>query len=221
MTLQPVEDSKSSRRGEGKNRLLKELLRASEPLTVEQLTKQLGISRNAVYQHIAVLERDNLVERDAPTATRGRPGQTFRLSEQGRERFPRQYALIGSLLMAQVKKRRGSEELKSYFEELGRQLAQSEGAGLRDSDWRARTDEIVQLMRELGYEAESGGVSKSGVTEICARNCVFHELAQAHQEVCALDIALLETLFGAPIEHTECMARGGACCRFRTVKPID
>ena len=221
MTLQPTEDSKSSRRGAGKSRLLRELLHASEPLTVEQLTKRIGISRNAIYQHIAALERDNLVERDAPTATRGRPGQTFRLSEEGRERFPRQYALIGSLLMAQVKKRRGSGELEGYFEELGRELAKSQGAGLRDADWRARTDEIVQIMRELGYEAESGGVSKSGVTEIRARNCVFHELAQAHQEVCALDIALLETLFGAPVEHTECMAQGGACCRFRTAKPKD
>jgi len=219
MALQIVEDSKHSGRGAGKSRLLRELLRASEPLTVEQLTKRLGISRNAVYQHIAALERDKLVERDAPTATRGRPGQTFRLSNQGRERFPRQYALIGSLLMAQVKRRRGSDELESYFEELGREIAKSEGAGLEDLDWRQRVDEIVELMRELGYEAETGGISATGVTEIRARNCVFHELAQAHQEVCALDIALLETLFGAPIEHTECMARGGACCRFRTLKP--
>lgn len=219
MTLQTVEDPRSAGKGGGKSQLLRELMRASEPLTVEQLTKRLGISRNAVYQHIAALERDNLVERDEPTATRGRPGQTFRLSERGREQFPRQYALIGSLLMAQIKSRRGSGELESYFEELGREIAKSEGGGMEGLDWRRRVEEIVQLMRELGYEAENGGVSATGETEIRARNCVFHELAQAHQEVCALDIALLESLFGAPIEHTECMARGGACCRFRTFQP--
>jgi DeoR family suf operon transcriptional repressor len=221
MTVQITDNSKGARRGEGKNRLLRKLLHASEPLTVEQLTKLLGISRNAVYQHIADLERENLVERDVQTVTRGRPGQTFRLSQEGRERFPRQYALIGGLLIAQIKKHRGSGELKEYFEELGRQLAQSEGAGLRDADWQARTDKIVGLMRELGYEAESGGVDASGVTEIRAQNCVFHELAQAHQEVCALDITLLETLFGTPIEHAECMAQGGACCRFKAIKPED
>ena len=66
-------------------------------------------------------------------------------------------------------------------------------------------------MRELGYEATA---SKDGEPAIEALNCVYHELAQADQTICSLDLALIENLADAQVEHRACMARGDNACVF-------
>lgn len=48
-----------------------------------------------------------------------------------------------------------------------------------------------------------------------ADNCVFHELAAKHPEICDLDLALMGTFTDSDVDHQECMARGGNVCRFR------
>ena len=44
-------------------------------------------------------------------------------------------------------------------------------------------------------------------------NCVYHELAQADQRICALDLVLIETLADADVEP-QAMARGDNACVF-------
>ncbi|MCK7509177.1 MAG: hypothetical protein MZV70_37470 [Desulfobacterales bacterium] len=47
-----------------------------------------------------------------------------------------------------------------------------------------------------------------------ASNCVFHHLAAQYPEVCRFDLALLAAFVGTPVEHQECVVRGGQVCRF-------
>ncbi|MBN50581.1 MAG: hypothetical protein CMN85_13695 [Spongiibacteraceae bacterium] len=65
-------------------------------------------------------------------------------------------------------------------------------------------------MDSLGYEAETG----SNSNEIVAYNCIYHHLAEKHPEVCEFDIAFLESASKKSVTHTECIVRGGHCCRF-------
>jgi predicted ArsR family transcriptional regulator len=68
-------------------------------------------------------------------------------------------------------------------------------------------------MRELGYETDAELQGRG--REVVARNCVFHQLAAAHPEVCAFDLGFMEKFANAKVEHVECMARGQHVCRFR------
>jgi predicted ArsR family transcriptional regulator len=198
---------------------LQELLHGERPLSVDRLTRQLGISRNAIYQHLIALERDGLIEKAATAQTGGRPSQTYRLTDAGRDTFPRHYALFARLLIEQFRKRLGTEDFESSLRELGGELAAQFADRVAAADPGRRMDEISRIMRELGYESEPvEGVDAPG-TEIQAHNCVFHDLAQVHREVCSLDIALISALAGRPVEHAECIVRGGHSCRFRLVAP--
>lgn len=201
--------------GNSRRRLLQRLLHAAEPLPVDQLARGLGISRNATYQHVIALERDGLIERARISQTGGRPGQTYRLSEMGRATFPKHYALIATMLIRILRARLGAAELEALLVELGQSLAAdfADGvAGLAEAD---RMEAIAEIMRELGYEAAAAERADGEGLEIRAHNCVFHDLAREHREVCSLDIALLSRLAGKSMEHAECMVRGGQCCRFR------
>ena len=117
-----------------------------------------------------------------------------------------------------VKSRLGSEDLEACLTELGSSLAGEFASRVAGLEGERLLKEICQIMLELGYESEAVPSTDGPGLEIRAHNCVFHDLAQEHNEVCALDIALIERLAGGPVDHAECMVRGGTCCRFRRKK---
>ncbi len=58
--------------------LLTLLLQNKEGLTVEDLSKGLGITDNAVRQHLTALERDGMVAKGETQSTGGRPEHLYR-----------------------------------------------------------------------------------------------------------------------------------------------
>ena len=204
-------------RASTRERILALLLHAPEPLSTPALAAELGISRNAAHQHIGGLERDGLIERADRLVTRGRPSQGFRLSEAGTAFFPRQYALLARNLIAELARHLGPEALPASMARIGRDLAHQ--LAPRVSGEGDPLPSIAELMRELGYEAHLAGAD--GDAEIEAHNCVFHDLAMRDAAICAVDLALLETLSGRAVDHRSCMARGERSCRFAFDLPAE
>ena len=200
--------------GVTQTKILHTILRADAPMSVEGLTRHLSISRNATYQHIMALERDELIKKARVTQTKGRPSQTFQLTEKGKSTFPKHYGLFAKLLVTLVKSRIGSQELRDCMEELGGSLAEE----FRERIISLKGDDLIievsKIMQELGYEAEAVPNENNDGLQIRAYNCVFHDLAKEHEEVCALDTSFISTLLGRSVDHTECVVRGGTNCQF-------
>jgi predicted ArsR family transcriptional regulator len=174
----------------------------------DALARDLGITVTAVRQHLVALERDGLVERGGSVPSGGRPQHMYRLTAAAKETFPRQYSWFSGVLLDAMKKELGSGKMKKTLRILG----QDAGGGQADGSMKERTAALVGTMQKLGYDAR---VVDDGVA---ARNCVFHKLAVEHPEVCSFDLGLIETVAGADVEHTECIATGGRECRFRLRK---
>ena len=187
--------------------LLHALLRQPTGMSIDDLAQALSVTRTAVRQHLAALERDGLVMRGATRPTGRRPEQLHQLTEHGRELFPRQYPLLANLLIGEVAGLLGEPALLALMRQLGRKLASDLQPEVVDEA------QIVQHMNAAGYEAEVFFRS-GGEPQIVAHNCVFHHLAKAHPVVCELDLALIGALGGGEVEHQECMLRGGQVCRF-------
>ena len=193
--------------------LLNALLHQAGGMSIDELAEHLAVTRTAIRQHLAALERDGLVLRGETRPTGRRPEQLYQLTDHAREQFPRQYQLLASALIDEVADIIGPEALATLMRNLGRKLALDREQQVVDET------KIVQHMNQAGYEAEVFFRS-SGDQEIVAHNCVFHRLAAAHPVVCELDLALIGALGGAEVEHTECMVRGGNVCRFK-LRPTD
>lgn len=207
--------SADRRLGATQSRILQLILQADAPLRIDNLSRTLAISRNAAYQHVVALERDGFVEKAEIAPTKGRPGQTYQLTEKGRATFPKHYDLFAKLLIGLVKSRLGGEELARCLTELGQKLAGDFADRVEALEGNDLIVEVAQILLELGYEAETVPAQSATGLEVRAHNCVFHDLAKEHAEVCSLDLALLSELTGGPVEHVECVVRGGTCCRFR------
>lgn len=199
--------------GPRQQQLLKTLLEHKSGHTVEELSKSLGITRTAVNQHLLALERGGYVIKDKLTKTGGRPGYTYILTRQGYDLFPKQYAWFSRLLLESLKEELGKEGLERYLRKLGSQLSATLKNRLRAKTTEGRMDEVAEMLQELGYDAYAG-ITEEQQPALTAHNCVYHDLAATHNEVCEFDITLLSSMLDANIEHQTCMARGDHCCRF-------
>ncbi len=201
--------------GERRKRLLRYLLRNKAGATIDELAAALGVTRTAVRQHLASLQRDGLVAPGPTRPSRGRPTRLFVLTEAGQEIFPRHYAWFAQLLVEAITDEHGVAGLRTRLGRIASAVVQQlDQRGARPADTGGRITRLSELMDELGYDARAGGESV-GLPTIEADNCVFHELARRQSEVCRFDLAVLSGYTGAQVELEECMARGQHVCRFR------
>lgn len=194
--------------GDTQKSLLSILLYSPEGASVDELVRKLAVTRNAVRQHLAALEREHLIQRCGQRPTGRRPELLYTLTELGRAAFPKQYPLMARLLIQRIVDARGNENLTQLMRDMGHDLA----ASIADGE-TLNEEAIVARMNQSGYEANV--FFRSGDKEIHAHNCVFHALAREHPEVCDFDLAFLEALGHGTVEHNECIVRGGNRCVFR------
>lgn len=199
--------------GQTQQRLLQRLQRDRDGLSIDVLSTALGISRNAVRQHLAALLAQGLVARGSVAPTGGRPEQRYALTDAGRELFPRRYVDLASSLISEIGSTLGEPQLQALLMRLGSAVGDELKQKFPKQTDAARYTAIAAAMTELGYDAH---VDTTGsAPEIHASNCVFHHLAQQHAAVCHFDLAFLARASGRKVEHAECMVRGGNICRFR------
>lgn len=191
--------------------ILRHLLHHREGLSVEQLAARLGISRSGVQQHVALLEREGLVQVSKRRRRLGRPLRLFRLSEAGYETFPRRYDLISTRTLQAIREMAGEEALDRLFESVAQQLAAELLPRVASAPAGRRLEAVLQLMNELGYEA-SGLHEGNGIRAV---NCIYHQLARETRAVCRFDVRLLSRLADAEVLHEACMADGAPACLFR------
>ena len=140
--------------GDRQQHLLKLLLATKAGLTVDSLTQQLDISRNAVRQHLTSLELEGLVAKGVTHPTGGRPEQSYVLTPKGHELFPRKYSWFSELLLDSLKAEKGEGALIARFEKLGAQVGtQLQHAHQPPANVSERVKQLAAVMHDLGYEA--------------------------------------------------------------------
>jgi predicted ArsR family transcriptional regulator len=196
--------------------LLTLLLQKKEGLTVEDLSKGLGITDNAVRQHLTALQRDGMVARGETQATGGRPEHLYSLTAAGQELFPRHYSWFAELLIQSLCEEQGTDALRERLEGMGKAVGRQIATKLTGVLNRGeRILALAGIMRELGYQSAPIDPADEKLPAIEASNCVFHSLAQRYPEVCFFDLAMMSEVVASDVVHDECMVRGGNVCRFK------
>jgi predicted ArsR family transcriptional regulator len=200
--------------GTRQRQLLELLLEHKDGLCIDEVAKALNISRNAVQQHISALELEGYLQAGELNKTAGRPVRSYVLTEAGVNSFPKQYAWFSKLMLADLKTEIGSEAFQRFMKRLGENLSQSYLYRFQGKQSAERRQELLKIMDELGFKTDNKvDAGDQEQTTIKAYNCIFHDLAQKHTEICQFDIALMKVLLNKDVELTECMAKGnGACC---------
>ncbi|MEX2540294.1 MAG: helix-turn-helix domain-containing protein [Trueperaceae bacterium] len=180
-------------------------------LTVDELSRELGITRTGVQQHLVGLERDGLVTQVDRRSTGGRPSRAYGLTAQGYERFPRNYAMLAQGLLATATETLGEEAVEQLLMAMAERIAEDARPRLQHANGDDRLAAVIELMNEIGYDA----AALPGADGISAANCVYHKVAEQTRAVCRYDVKLLSLLLGEPVEHNCCMLDGDGRCTFK------
>src|SRR6266568_5660847 len=92
-----------------------ELLRRKGHASAETIASDLGVTPNAVRQHLTNLERDGFVVSHPERRRRGRPSLLFSLTERAHSVFPKRYGQLATMVLQEVQVMGGPEALDEVF----------------------------------------------------------------------------------------------------------
>lgn len=181
------------------------------PRTVRELAAELGLTDNAVRQHLAMAERDGLVERHGTRREwTGKPAYVYRGTAQLEALYPKAYDQVLGELLGVLQAGRPSAELEAVLRQVGAQLGASAAGGA--ADLRARAEHAAAVLTALGGLAEVEDVE--GDIRIRGFSCPLAALTREHPGLCKLAEALVAELVGAPVDE-RCERGERPRCGFR------
>lgn len=183
--------------------------------TTHQLADILKIHHTAVRAHLEGLERNGLVVAEFRNEGVGRPKKYYSLTEDGRELLPRRYQLMLEIILQNLLKTHGREEVETLMRAVARDLAGKLKVAASGSPLSDRVKKAVDALNELGFRASVS--NEDGQLSIVRTSCVFQKTAASHHDlVCQVfDQELLNaSLAGdARIELVQSQAKGDCVCK--------
>ncbi|MFM7680126.1 MAG: helix-turn-helix transcriptional regulator [Roseiflexaceae bacterium] len=133
----------------------------------------------------------------------------YSLTDQARDVFPRSYDTLVSVLLDEIARRQGEDGLATLLDSVSERLAEGyQRAG--SSDIKARIHDVQKMMESRGIPVEV----QDDASRITFYACPYHEVAQDHAGVCAMEKRMIEQVLGHEV-HTEGTIReGNRCCSF-------
>jgi len=195
---------------------LLELLRASGPLGVAELSTEIAVTPTAVRQRLGRLLAEGLVERQTVRAGRGRPKHRYRLTSKGVRYTGSNFAdlalalwqAVGHIEDFELRRTVLRRALGSLLERYGRQI---EG---RTPIERMRSMANLFSQRRVPFSVEVPELPGQ-LPVLVAHVCPYPDLAETDRTICAMERALLSELVGENLRLTSCRLDGKPDCQFQ------
>jgi predicted ArsR family transcriptional regulator len=192
-----------------------EILKRHRHATVAELAAELDMAPVSVRHHLDLLIGDNLV--CAPRVRRGsgagRPKRVYALTPEAAAHFPNNYRQLADESLNALKQLVSEEQVLSVMRALARRTAALAPADLETLPLFDRIEVVATFLTEQGFMA---GVEKNGndlFLHTC--NCPYAKLADAHPELCHMDLQLINDLTGLKPQRIAHIANGDGRCTYR------
>lgn len=197
------------------------ILKERGQATVNELSRELGLTAVTVRHHIDILRGEGLVA--APLARRrkapGRPKHVYTLTEKASSLFPKRYShLIGEIL-SEVRTHFSPDQVDQMITRIGERMADQATIPTK-GDLEARLVATVEFLDGLGYMAQLKQ-NDDGDYLLNIANCPYEGVSHQEREVCAIDLAMLTRLLGTPPERVTSAAEGGHRCAYIIYPPTE
>jgi predicted ArsR family transcriptional regulator len=182
----------------------------TEDRTVNDLTRELQTTDNAVRAHLISLERDGLVRRTGMEPGVRRPHVAYGITPETEHIFPKAYGTLLSQVVAVVARRLKPRELRASMKEVGRNLAQEHLPKLKAKTREARIAAALELLKEMGGAATFQSTADKHL--IRGNGCPLAAATANHPEACLIAESLLTTVIGVPVKERCERGTTPRCC---------
>jgi predicted ArsR family transcriptional regulator len=183
------------------------------PQTVSELRRELGISANAVREHLDRLTAEGLVEHELARGRVGKPGRLYRLTAMGSQRLSRAYAPVLAAVLGAAEAELPGRRARALARAAGRRLAEALGVGEGSggSAGAARAISVLDRLGGAGRLEQAGG--ELWILSPC---CPVGSVSADHPLACEAMAGLLSAVTGSPIQQ-RCEHGRPPHCRLRVV----
>jgi len=194
-----------------------ELLRRKGRLSAETIANDLGVTPNAVRQHLTNLERDGLVASQPERSGRGRPSLLFALTERADAVFPKRYGQLATMVLQEVQEMGGPEALDELFARVAARHAQAIEKDLDGLSFEDKLHRVVTWIGRAGTLVEETETDEG--VRVTIHNCPFRNTALKFPQVCTITPQLISRLTGAPVSQSDSIHRRDPYCSFVVQRP--
>jgi predicted ArsR family transcriptional regulator len=185
-----------------------------EPRTVEQLARMLAIAPTAVRTHLALLERDGIIERyTVHRSTPGKPAHAYRIAESAGVFLSSAYAPAALHLLEALQERLPPHEVSGMLRSAGRRLALRHRTN--NARLRARVGDAAAALTELGGAAHV--VEQPAAFILTSEGCPLAAMTGEHLAACGILEAFVGEIVAAPVRH-RCAHGDRARCIFEIAR---
>lgn len=188
-------------------------LKKSGGMTVDALSSDLKITPMGVRQHLAALERKNLIIHKTLRQGVGRPGFLYKLSENAEEFFPRQYGNFALDILTGIEHhdgRRKVDELLGWRKE--KILNHKKQILNGDKTIAEKISMMVEILEKEGYIADMEEDADRFIVR--QYNCPISAVSKVYPEACKHELDLYRELFDTRVERTKCLSKGDNMCEY-------
>jgi len=190
-------------------------LRTKGRLTAVQLASELELTGMAIRRHMYALEREGCVNIVTMRQAMGRPLHMYELTKQADELFPKNYETLALDLLHELEEDPHTAALiDRMFEGRKQKLLQRYAPRMEGKSLPDRLAQLTAIQNAGGYMAQLEQ-EDDGAYMLYEYNCPIAGVAGKYEQACSCELALFEHLLEAPVERTECLAKGGGRCSYR------
>lgn len=203
-------------------RMILYTLKRDGPLIVNDLAEKMGLTGEAIRQHLLHLQNDGWVERiPGKAGCSGRPAMHYSLTKDGEHLFPKAYDELSIELLDTVAGQLGEEALEKLLISLTEARVQKWEPQLRGLSLEERAEALKNFYLEEHSFMQVE--QKDGELRLIERNCPFLNVAMRRPILCSVTVSSLSRLLGYRVVREEKFQNGDGRCVFRVQKdqPID
>ena len=195
--------------------ILNLLLQKGE-LEAGDLAEQLTISVQAMRRHLRGLENDGLIECSSHSKGPGRPSYRWRLTGQGRDRFPDGSGRFALGLLDSMRATLPEQTLKDLLNQQAEDKAQHYRGLLGNGPLAERLERLADLRRDEGYVTTCSLDDDGRSWRLQELHCSVQRIAEEFPAVCDQELLLIRrTVPDCVVERVHWRLEGGHACGFR------
>ena len=194
-----------------------ELLRRKGRCSAETIASDLGVTPNAVRQHLTNLERDGFAVSHPERGGRGRPALLFALTERADSVFPKRYGQLATMVLQEVREMGGPEALDELFSRVAARHAGALEHDLGGLDFDEKLQRVVAWIGRAGTLAEQTPTAEG--VKVTIHNCPFRNTALKFPQVCTITPHLISRLLGTAVSQSDSIHRHDPYCSFVVQRP--
>ncbi len=192
------------------------LLLQQGELEAGDLAEQLTISVQAMRRHLRALENDGLIECSSPSKGPGRPSYRWRLTGQGRDRFPDGSGRFALGLLDSMRASLPEQTLRDLLNQQAEDKAQRYRRLLGTGPLAERLERLADLRREEGYVTLCSPDDDGRSWRLQEVHCSVQRIAEEFPAVCDQELLLIRrTVPDCQVERVHWRLEGGHACGFR------